>query len=189
MTNTQDQSEYREKNKKRKAEYDKEYYLKNKEKINKRQKNRRKKYPWKTILRNIKARCNNPKCKEYKWYGGKGIKCLITEKELKKLWFRDKAYLMEKPSISRKNHNKNYIFDNCKFEEKLDNVAERNIRVLSKPVYQFDLQDNFIKEWSSAMEIERKLNISNVSINACCNEKIKTSHGFIWKFKEKLILN
>ena len=29
----------------------------------------------------IKQRCNNPKCKAYKWYGGRGIKCLFESSD------------------------------------------------------------------------------------------------------------
>ena len=53
------------------------------------------------ILTSIKYRCYNSKNPAYLRYGGRGIKCLITEPELKELWFRDKAYNMKKPSIDR----------------------------------------------------------------------------------------
>lgn len=134
---------YNDKNKEKHSIRSKKYYIENKETINKRNKkysdNHRdeavkyrkeysKKFPWKLTLKNIKSRCEYPKDINYKNYGGRGIKCLITEEELEYLWFRDNAYEMKKPSISRKNHNKNYILDNCKYEEMADNVAERNIR-------------------------------------------------------------
>lgn len=32
------------------------------------------------------------------------------------------------PTVSRKNHNKGYIFSNIKLEEKADNIRERNTR-------------------------------------------------------------
>jgi len=89
-------------------------------------KQHRKKYPWKHTLKYIKSRCNNPKMTNYESYGGRGIKCLITAGELKKLWFRDKAYLMEKPSIDRKENDDNYTYENCEYIEISDNVAKRN---------------------------------------------------------------
>ena len=88
---------------------------------------RRQQTPWKYTLLGIKARCNNPNSKDYKYYGGRGIKCLITEEELKKLWFRDKAYKMKKPSIDREDNDGNYIIDNCSYIEFLDNVIKENI--------------------------------------------------------------
>lgn len=36
---------------------------------------------------------------------------------------------MKEAQLSRKNHSKNYVFDNCEFIEKKDNVGERNKRV------------------------------------------------------------
>ena len=41
-----------------------------------------------TIWRHIQERCNSPSCKEYKWYGQRGIKCLFENYEQ----FRDYAY-------------------------------------------------------------------------------------------------
>lgn len=55
----------------------------------------------------------------------------------------------------------------------------------SKPVLQYDLEGNFIKEWPNAYEIERQLGFSQANINKCCLEKFKKSHSYIWKYKEK----
>jgi hypothetical protein len=87
-----------------------------------------KKCPWKNTLKNIMARCTHENEKSYKDYGGRGIKCLITEDELKELWFRDKACEMEWPSFNRKNNDGNYTFDNCEYTEFGKNVADRNKR-------------------------------------------------------------
>lgn len=56
---------------------------------------------------------------------------------------------------------------------------------VSKPVIQYDLQGNFIKEWKSAREIERCLGINYKYISACCRETRSNTCGFIWKFKNK----
>ena len=53
-----------------------------------------------------------------------------------------------------------------------------------KPIYQYDLQGNFIKEWSSATDIHRELGYSNTNIARCCRGVSKTSHGYIWRYKE-----
>jgi hypothetical protein len=52
-----------------------------------------------------------------------------------------------------------------------------------KPILQFDLSGNFIKEWKSSIDAARELKLNNVSITMCCNNKLKTSGGFIWKKK------
>lgn len=78
-----------------------------------------KKYPWKATLSSIRNRVKFQP-------GYRHVKCLITAEELKILWFRDKAYLMEKPSIDRKNNRGNYTFKNCQYLEMLDNCRKQN---------------------------------------------------------------
>jgi len=81
--------------------------------------------PWLNTLKYIKARCNNHNKDNYNSYGGRGIKCLINAKELKKLWYRDNAYLMKKPSIDRIDSNDNYTFNNCQYLEFKDNCKKQ----------------------------------------------------------------
>lgn len=52
-----------------------------------------------------------------------------------------------------------------------------------KPVYQFSLTGEFIKEWpGGAASIQRELNIHKSNISQCCKGKTKTAGGFIWSF-------
>ena len=157
-----------------------QYVRKNKEKINKRRKEYRKKVPWKTTYDRVKQRCNNTKATGYKDYGGRGIKCLITEHEIKKLWFRDKAYLLKKPSIDREDNDGNYTYDNCRFIE----LGENSNRNKKKSILQYDKQGNFIREWKSAADAGKQLNKCKIAISMCANKKQKTSAGFIWRYKK-----
>ena len=71
-----------------------------------------------------------------------------------------------------------------------NNWGSRNIKVakaLSKPIIQCDKQGNFIKEWSSIMEIERSLGFGHQNICSCCNGKRKFANGYKWKYKIKEI--
>ena len=52
----------------------------------------------------------------------------------------------------------------------------------SKPVLQYDLEGNFIREWPSTMECERN-GYQNTGISHCCLGKLKTYKGFIWEYK------
>jgi len=85
----------------------------------------RKEFPWKRTLEYIKQRCDNPNKDVYKYYGGRGIKCQITSEELRVIWFRDKAYLMEQPSIDRKDNDGNYTFNNCQYIELREHAKKR----------------------------------------------------------------
>ena len=55
----------------------------------------------------------------------------------------------------------------------------------SKPVLQYDLEGNFIREWNSAKEAAVTLynKINGSDINACCRGKQKTAYGYIWRNK------
>jgi group I intron endonuclease len=53
----------------------------------------------------------------------------------------------------------------------------------NKCINQFDLQNNFIKEWVSQSEAGRFYNIDSTGIYACCKGKQKTAAGYIWKYK------
>lgn len=119
----------------------KEYFQRNKEEISKRQKAWRRKHkiytscydkqrkikePWKIVFKNINSRCHNPKRWDYKYYGGRGIKQLLSIEGIKILWFRDKAYLMRKPTIDRIDNDGNYILKNCRFIENIENLKRRH---------------------------------------------------------------
>lgn len=56
---------------------------------------------------------------------------------------------------------------------------------LKKPVLQYDLQGNFIKEWTSQSDAEMNYSKDRDkdNIGACCRGKQKSAYGYLWKFK------
>jgi hypothetical protein len=62
-------------------------------------------------------------------------------------------------------------------------------RKTSKPILQYDLDGNFIKEWESISECARILNLNKSGISQVCTGRVKTCAGFIWKFKENNLDN
>lgn len=52
-----------------------------------------------------------------------------------------------------------------------------------KPILQYNLNGDFIKEWSCKKEIQKELDYCEASILACCKNEIKQSYGFQWKWK------
>lgn len=93
-------------------------YLNHREERIKYQREHIKTHPWMRHLNNIRYRCNNSNDRKYKYYGGRGIKCFLTLKQIKYLWERDKAFEMRQPCIHRNNNNGNYIVKNCQFKER-----------------------------------------------------------------------
>ena len=152
--------------------------LKNKEKIRishaKYMKEHYKLYPWKKTYQRIVSRCIYDK---NSYYYKRGIKCLITVKELKFLWFRDEAYLMTKPSIDRRNPLGNYVLKNCRY-------IELELNFSSKPINQYAVRGKFLKTYKSVSEAGRCMGIGYSNIAAVANKyrgRI-TAKGFTWKW-------
>lgn len=68
---------------------------------------------------------------------------------------------------------------NCNFGTR----NERRIKTISKPIVQYDLEGNFIKEWASAMQAEREGGFNSGNICKVCRGKLKKYKDFIWKYK------
>lgn len=91
----------------------------------------------------------------------------------------------ENNAIHHKDHN---VYNNS-----LDNLEELSISEHNaihksehaKPVIQYDLNNNYIREYNSVGEAEKETNIRRQSIRDCCYNKYgyRTAGGFIWKFK------
>ena len=47
-------------------------------------------------------------------------------------------------------------------------------------IYQFDLNGNFIKEWSSLTRIHDELGYEKSELSNCTNHKIRQAYGFLW---------
>lgn len=59
---------------------------------------------------------------------------------------------------------------------------ERTTKALSKPVLQFSLTGDFIREWSSISECGRN-GFSLGRVSECCQGKRKSHKGFRWEYK------
>lgn len=64
------------------------------------------------------------------------------------------------------------------------NIEMPETRHKKKIVQQYDLNNNLIKEWNGLRNVADKLKINAGKISECCNGKIKTYKGYIWKYKK-----
>lgn len=93
---------------------------------------RKQETPWLRHLDFIKVRCTSRSHQAYRYYGGRGIRCELSESQIKELWMRDNAATLERPSIDRINPTGNYTIENCRFIEHRENSS----RARSKRVVQ-----------------------------------------------------
>lgn len=77
--------------------------------------------PWCNHYTSARARCKHKGHEKYPRYGGRGIEFLMTQEDFKTLWYRDKAWFLEKPSIDRIDIDGHYELGNCRFIELSEN--------------------------------------------------------------------
>lgn len=94
------------------------------------------------------------------------------------------------PQVNHKDEDKtNNNVENLEWCDRLYNVRygtgiERRSKKRSKPVLQYDLNGNLIKEWISVNDAGRNgYNQGNVA--DCCRGERKTHKGFIWRYKNE----
>ena len=84
----------------------------------------------------------------------------------------------------------------CTIEENNNNpITRERIRVVSeetrkkryKPILQYTLSGELIREWSCAMDAQKALGINNSHIYDCARGERKTCGGYIWKYKNEVV--
>lgn len=73
--------------------------------------------PWAQHHKNALSRCTKMRDPKWKFYGGRGILCLVTLADVRRAWLRDKAWKMDIPSLRRRNLRGNYHRNNICFVE------------------------------------------------------------------------
>lgn len=87
-----------------------------------------------------------------------------------------------KDECKTNNNVNNLEWCNSKYNINFGTRNEKASKKLSKPVLQYTLEGEFVKEWSSTMECGRNgYNQGNVA--ACCRGERKTYKGFLWEYK------
>ncbi len=124
------QKKYRLLHKDKHAQYKKNWYLKNRDRLLRKHRITNKKFwadrPYMYSFYACRQRCENKNHRSYKWYGARGIKFLMTHEDIEFLWNRDGAKNMKCATIDRIDNNGHYEISNCRFMEKSDNLRKSN---------------------------------------------------------------
>ena len=98
-----------------------------------------------------------------------------------------KCFLPNLNNLPQVNH-KNEVKDDNRVDnlewctaEYNSNYGTRNERI-SKPVYQYTKDGQFVAKYESLHEVQRLFGYDNSTISACCNGKRKSAYGYIWSY-------
>lgn len=103
----------------------------------------------------MKNRCNNPNSKDYKWYGGKGVK-VCSEWEDSYIAFKEWALsngYKEGLTIDRIDSDGNYEPSNCRWVNMT--VQNNNKKCIKK--YEFNGESHSIAEWARILNLPKGL--------------------------------
>ena len=99
------------------------------------------------------------------------------------------AYIPNPDNLPQVNHKDENKTNNClqnlewcdaKYNNNYGTRIEKSSNSLKKPILQFTLDGEFVREWPSATDVGR---VAVKSINNCLKGRHKTAYGYIWKYK------
>lgn len=83
-----------------------------------------------------------------------------------------------------KNNNLNNL-EWCTHQQNLQHASKHNLLSVYKPINQYDLNGNFIKQWHSMKEVKEYYNFGKNSLRNACKRKSGIHKGFIWRYADK----
>ena len=119
------------------------------------------KHPLYTTWSNMKQRCLNPKDKDYKHYGGRGIKIssLWVDDFLTFKQWADKKGYTPGLTLDRINNNGNYEPDNCQFITNVENAIKGNKKLEKSSLTLYQIYDTLRKRKHIKITFEKFTNI------------------------------
>lgn len=143
--------------------------------------------PFYNVWVGIKARCNNLKCKEYKWYGGRGITYdprwndfLEFKKDMYFSYiYSIKQLKIKQPSIERKDVNGNYCKENCCWIELVEQAG--NTR-RSKWFIGENIKTKEKIKSKNTMDFARGFDLQSANILKCLYSKRPQHKGWTFRY-------
>lgn len=96
--------------------------------------------------------------------------------------------------VNHKNEDKtdnrvsNLEFCDNRYNSNYGTRNERMAKARQKPIIQLSKDNVYVKQWESATQVERELNINDGHIGDCCKKKRNTSGGYKWMYLEDYLL-
>jgi len=85
---------------------------------------------------------------------------------------------------------------NCRLtgtRDKSGRMSKYSIEKMSqssgKAILQYTTEGVLVQEWKSIKEAAKILKVDTTNISACCRNKIKSSGGFIWRYRVNIVEN
>lgn len=95
---------------------------------------------------------------------------------------KDKIGLAHKNKIISQS-TRNKTSNSLKGRKQTNQEKINRAKTLFKPILQYDLEGNFIKEWESITQASQMLGVNISSISACVTGKYKSTRKYKFKFK------
>jgi hypothetical protein len=106
------------------------------------------------------------------------------KKNASKAWLGKHRYASTCESIRQKRLGKSRSNET---KEKIRNTLLNSPSAQSKKIKQFDLNGNFIKEYSSISQMHRETGLNYKGVVRCAKGLQKKSYGYIWKFSDEYV--
>jgi hypothetical protein len=155
-------------------------------------------------IKSLSRKTKNGKCKSdkilKKTLDNKGYQNITIHKNFKKSIFKVHRLVAEafipnpynKPQVNHIDGNKtNNLVTNLEWCTNSENQIHsyKNGLKQTKKVYQYDLNNNLIKEWENATQASKYYDVHISRIIRCCENAYgcKTCKNFIWKYEKNMI--
>lgn len=114
--------------------------------------------------------------------GGEGTSGYhYSEEEKKKQSERRKKYLSIPENRKRHKEISKKAMQKFKGIPRSKDVIMKGAIKRRKPILQYDINGNFIKEYSGATKVN---NYEEANIIACCKGRLNSAYGFVWRYKK-----
>ena len=143
------------------------------------------------LVRDIKVEGNKITIKDEifnSWFEGE----IVSPTKIKGFWYKDDSNYkipfeatqnvvdrFPKPEKMSKSH-----FGKILSQEIRNKISKNKIDRKTIEITQYDLNNNFIKNWNSAKDVAIYFNkINGGDITKCCKKKLPIAYGYIWRYK------